>query len=55
MIVLIWIGFGVVTAVAANSRGRNKWAWTAWGVLCGPFALAYVLVAKPVTGKSALN
>lgn len=42
--ILLWIAFGIVTALAAGSRARNPLAWFALGVLFGPFALVAVLV-----------
>ena len=44
---IIWLLFGVLTAVAANSRGRDPTGWFFIGVLLGPFGLILVLVMKP--------
>lgn len=41
---MIWLGFGIVYALAANSRGRSGFLWFILGVLFGPFALIAVLV-----------
>jgi len=43
-LVIIWLGLAVVTALAANSRGRNWFAWLLLGVFFGIFALLAVLV-----------
>lgn len=45
--VLIWIGFAVVTALAASSRRRSGGAWFAIGLAFGVFALIAVLVMGP--------
>lgn len=43
----IWLGFAVVTALAAASRNRSALGWFGIGVLFGVFALIAVLVMKP--------
>jgi len=46
--VLIYaIAFGVVTALAAHSRGRDSSTWFLLGFLFGVFALVAVLVMEP--------
>lgn len=50
-IVLIWLGFAVVTAIAANARNRSAVAWFFIGLAGGLFALIAVLVMRP--GDSA--
>lgn len=47
--VFIWIGFAVVTAIAANARGHNAALWGIIGLLGGVFALIAVLVIKPAS------
>lgn len=47
MIVYIWIGFAVVTALAAAARDRSAVAWFFIGLLGGIFALVAVLVMRP--------
>jgi hypothetical protein len=42
--VLIWIGFAVLTAIAADKRNRSIGWWAAFGLLFGPFALGAVLM-----------
>jgi hypothetical protein len=42
----IWIGFGIVTALAAAARGRNALGWFCIGCIGGVFALIAVLVMK---------
>jgi hypothetical protein len=44
---LIWLGFGVVTALAASARGHNPWLWLFIGCVFGFFGLLAVLVIKP--------
>jgi len=47
MLIMIWIGFAVVTAMAASARGHNTWLWLGLGFLFSVFALITVLVIKP--------
>ncbi|MFH0882576.1 MAG: zinc ribbon domain-containing protein [bacterium] len=42
--VIIWLLFGIVSAVAASSKGRSGCGWFILGVLLGPFGLILVLV-----------
>lgn len=44
----IWIGFAIVTALAANARGRDPLAWAGIGFVGGVFALIAVLVMEPL-------
>lgn len=46
IIVFVGLAFAVVTAIAANARGRNPVAWGALGLIFGVFALVAVLVMK---------
>lgn len=46
----IWLGFAVVTAIAANARGHNTGLWFVIGLLGGIFALIAVLVMRPGDG-----
>lgn len=45
-LILIWIGLGVVTALAAQARGRSFLGWLAIGCLTGVFGLVAVLVME---------
>ena len=47
-LLLIWVMFAVVTAVAANARGRSALGWGLLGFLFGPFALIAVLVMPKI-------
>ena len=49
--VAIWGMFGVVTALAADARGRNPVAWFFTGCVGGVFALIAVLVMENMKGK----
>ena len=51
-LVLIWVLFAVVTAIAASSRGRSGFGWAILGFLFGPFALIAVLVMPKIEKKS---
>lgn len=44
--IVLWIGFGVVTALAANARGRSGGLWLVIGLLFGIFGLVAVLVME---------
>lgn len=48
-IVLIWILFGIVTAVVAANKGRSGCGWFALGALLGPFGLILSLVVSKNT------
>jgi len=50
-LIIIWIGFGVVTALAASSRGRSFFGWLIIGCLTGVFGLIAVLVMNRVEAK----
>lgn len=53
---VLWIGFAVVAAIAASSRGRSGDAWFFLGLVFGIFALIAVLVmprVEPETTGSA--
>ena len=46
MVLAIWIGFGIVTAIAAQARGRSFFGWLVIGLLTGVFGLIAVLVME---------
>jgi predicted outer membrane lipoprotein len=48
MFVAIWIGFAVVTALAAAARGLSFFAWLLIGGLTGIFGPIAVLVMERV-------
>lgn len=43
-LLLIWLAFAILTAMAASSRGRSGFLWFLLGVFFGIFALIAVLV-----------
>lgn len=47
LFVIIWVGFAIVTAIAASSRGRDPIGWFFIGLVFGVFGLIAVLVMKP--------
>ena len=49
---ILWIGFAVVTAIAASGRGRSGGGWFLLGLIFGVFALIAVLVMPRVTPDS---
>lgn len=51
---IVWLGFAVVTALAAPGRGRSGVAWFGLGLLFGVFALIAVLVMPPVVAAPPL-
>lgn len=46
------VGFAVVTAMAADNRGRSYGGWLCIGFLFGAFGLIAVLVINPVTSET---
>lgn len=44
----IWIGAAIVTAIAAQSRGRSFWGWLVIGFLTSFLGLIAVLVMRPI-------
>jgi hypothetical protein len=52
MFIAIWIGFAVVTALAAAARGRSFLLWLLIGFATGIFGLIAVLVMENLSGKS---
>lgn len=44
MIVLIWILFGIASAIAAANKGRSVVVWFFLGCLLGPFGLIFALL-----------
>ncbi|PWG16250.1 hypothetical protein [Salibaculum griseiflavum] len=51
--VVYGVGFAVVTALAAQARGRNFFGWLLLGLLFGVFALLAVLVMERNPEQSA--
>lgn len=49
MLLYIWLAFGILTAIAAGSRGRNPFLWLVIGCLTGVFGLVAVLVMDKQT------
>ena len=45
-LLVIWILFGVVTAVVASNKGLNGCGWFALGTFLGPFGLILALVSN---------
>lgn len=52
MLVLVWVLFGIATAIAASNKGRSAAGWFALGVLFGPFGLLFVLLTAPLTAAT---
>lgn len=50
---LIWVGFAVVTAIAANARNHPTGLWFIIGLVGGVLALIAVLVMRPGTEPQA--
>lgn len=46
MFIFIWLALGIVTALAAQARGRSFFAWLVIGCLTGIFGLIAVLVME---------
>ncbi len=45
-VVIIWLLFGVITAVVASNKGRSGLGWLIVGVLLGPFGLVLSLIVS---------
>jgi RNA polymerase subunit RPABC4/transcription elongation factor Spt4 len=52
-LVLIWLLFGVASAVIATNRGGGGCAWFALGVLFGPFAFAFAFTVGKKCSRCA--
>ena len=48
---VIWLLFGVVSAVVATNKGRSGCGWFILGVLLGPFGFILALLASPERKK----
>ena len=48
-VLVIWILFGIITAVVGANKGRSGCAWFLVGVLLGPFGLILALVVSRET------
>lgn len=46
-LIVIWLLFGIVSAVVASGRGGNGCLYFGLGVLLGPFGLILAFVVKP--------
>lgn len=49
--VIIWLLFGMVAAVIANSKGRSGCIWFLLGVLLGPFSLVVLVLPSLKPGQ----
>ncbi|MBW2075781.1 MAG: zinc ribbon domain-containing protein [Deltaproteobacteria bacterium] len=57
-ILIIWLLFGIVSAVVASNKGRSGCGWFALGVLLGPFGFILALVVpknQEVVEKEAVQ
>jgi hypothetical protein len=52
MLILTWLVFAVIVAVAANSRGRNPLGWLVLACIISPLLAAIVLVVLPSRGEA---
>lgn len=51
-ILFIWLALAVVTALAANARGRSFIGWLLIGAITGVFGLIAVLVMRNLSDTS---
>lgn len=49
---IIWIALGVVTALAAQARGRDFLPWLLIGTVTGVFGLIAVLVMEDLSKRT---
>lgn len=50
LLIVLWLGFAVVTAIAAKARGRDPIMWAVIGAIGGVFGLIAILVMKDESG-----
>lgn len=50
LIFVTWLGFAVVVAVAANTRGRNAFGWFCLAVIISPLLAGLLVLALPSLG-----
>lgn len=53
MLLVIWLGFAIITALAAQARGRSFFGWLIIGLLTGLFGLIAVLVMQNLTAQQS--
>jgi len=51
-IFVIWLCFGIVTAIAAQQKNKSFILWFILGVLLGPFGLIAALLQSPYSPKT---
>ena len=51
-ILIVWLLFGIVSAVVASNKGRSGCGWFLLGILLGPIGLILSLVAAKNQGKA---
>lgn len=54
-LIVIWLAFAIVTALAASGRGRSFGGWLILGLCFGFFALIAVLVMSPLQAPQRAN
>ena len=47
MLLVIWLCFGIASAIIASNKGRSGCGYFALGILLGPFGLIFALIASP--------
>lgn len=52
IILLITLVSAVICYEIAKSRSANKLYWTVMGVLFGPFAIPFAMMARPMSDSS---
>jgi len=56
-ILIIWLFFGIISAVVASTKGRSAFGWFVIGILFGPlgFILALVIQEKKVVQSEPMR
>jgi hypothetical protein len=54
-VLLIWVLFGVASAIVASNKGRNGFGWFLMGILFGPFGLIIALVVSDKNKETAAH
>jgi hypothetical protein len=48
MFLLVWLLFGVASAIVASNKGRSGFGWFLLGILLGPFGLIFALIVSKI-------
>jgi hypothetical protein len=49
-LVIIWVLFGIASAIVAGQKNRSGFGWFLLGILLGPFGLIFILILPKLPG-----